>query len=86
MSGIGGSKEGRGVSWYEGRGGRSSKVFIAVVPIIVKLPEVQLNVSVRITRQAPDVRPFRPRDEGNQARRIVETIEYGVQTAVCSWW
>ena len=85
MSGIGGSREGRGISWYEGRGGRLSKLSITAVSTIVSLPNVQLDVSLSITRQAPDLRPFRPRDEENQARRMIEAIRDIVQTALCSW-
>ena len=85
MSGIGGSREGRGVSWYEGSGGRSSILSITAVSTIVRLPNVQLDVSLSITRQAPDLRPFRPRDEGNQARRMFEAIVYIVKTVLCSW-
>ncbi len=58
LSGIGGSKDGSGVSWYSGRGGRFEKSSMADVVAICLSPE--RSKAVLLTRHEAGIGPLRP--------------------------
>ena len=73
MSGIGGSKDGSGVRWYSGRGGRFEKSIMAdAVAIWLSLR----SMDVLLTRHAAGVGPLRPGSTKAQRESSSEMVRF----------